>query len=255
MKKIGIIILAAVLLLAQAGCGRGKTPNGVLEPQDIEGKKIGVMNSSASKKYAGAFGEAISFSSSDELLDALERGAVDCAVMDASKAEAVAAKKSGLKILTEPLIEAEYCFAVAKENADLTRDINSAIKKLAEAGVLAGICGRYITGTAFEYTPPEVNDPKGVLTAVVTSDFPPYSYTDGDGNLAGIDIDIARAVCAEIGVVLELKEADSGTLITTVEFGKAAFALGGIYMSEADRELVDFSDAYTKSVQVIVVRK
>ena len=255
MKKIIFGILAAALLLAQTGCGNGKTPNSVFGPQDIEGKKIGTLSSTASKKYADAFGEAVSFSSSDELLGALKSGSVDCVVMDASKAESIVSKKSGAKILPDPLVDNVYCFAVAKENADLTRDINAAVKKLEEAGVLAGIRGRYVNGVEFEYTPPEVTNPKGTLTAAVTSDFPPYSYKDEDGNLTGMDVDIARAVCAEIGISLEFKEMDTASLITTVQYGKASFALGGIYMTEADKELVDFSTPYMKNVQVIIVRK
>ena len=255
MKKILIGILAAALILALVGCGSKTAPNGVFEPQDIDGKRIGVMNSSASKKYAGRFGEALSFSSSDELLDALKYGSVDCVVIDAAKAESIITKKSGLKILSAPLISPEYCFAVAKENADLTRDINAAVKKLSDSGVLSGICDRYIKGSGSEYIPPEVTDPKGSLTAAVTTDFPPYSYLDADGTLAGIDIDIARAVCAELGISLEFKEVDAASLITTVQYGKASFALGGIYMSESDLDMVDFSTPYAKPVQVIVVRK
>ena len=255
MKKVLFGILAAAIVLMSAGCGSGNVPNGVLEPQDVEGKRIGVLSFSASKKYAEAFGEAVSFSEQDTLLDELKRGAIDCAVMDASKTSGIASKKSGLKILDDTLIEADYCFAVAKENADLTRDINSALQKLSAAGVLSGIHDRYTGGGDFEYTPPEVTSPKGTLTLAVTSDFPPYSYVDEDGEIAGIDIDIARAVCAEIGVTLEIQEADAAALITTVQYGKASFALGGIYMTEADKELVDFSVPYVKSVQVIVVRK
>ena len=255
MKKIFLGILAAALLLALAGCGRGKTPNSVFSPHDIEGKKIGALSSTASRKYADAFGEAVSFSLPEELLDALKSGAVDCIVADVSKAESMVSKKSGVKILSDPLIDTGYSFAVAKENADLTRDINAAVKKLEADGVLAGIRGRYLNGTAFEYAPPEVTDTKGTLTAVVTVDFPPYSYKDENGELAGIDIDIARAVCAEIGVSLEFKEVDAASLITTVQYGKATFALGGIYMTEADKELVDFSAPYIKNVQVVIVRK
>lgn len=38
------------------------------------------------------------------------------------------------------------------------------------------------------------------LRFLTTTDFPPFNFIDGDGRLSGFHIDLARAICAELGV-------------------------------------------------------
>ncbi|RUX99522.1 transporter substrate-binding domain-containing protein, partial [Mesorhizobium sp. M2A.F.Ca.ET.040.01.1.1] len=38
------------------------------------------------------------------------------------------------------------------------------------------------------------------LRFLTTTDFPPFNFLDGAGRLSGFHIDLARAICAELGV-------------------------------------------------------
>ena len=47
-----------------------------------------------------------------------------------------------------------------------------------------------------------------VLRFVTETDYPPFNYYDEDGTLTGFNIDLARAICAELAVTCEINPAD-----------------------------------------------
>ncbi len=83
----------------------------------------------------------------------------------------------------------------------------------------------------------------------------PYAYYGSMGNLVGMDIDIARALCDYMGVELVVRDAGGGDLREFVRSGKADLAMGCLVANDKDMELVDFSQTYYTSTQVIIVRK
>jgi len=54
---------------------------------------------------------------------------------------------------------------------------------------------------------------------------------------------------------ISLADRTDGNLLKTVQFGKADFSMGGVTNNEEDFKLVDFSDPYDKTTQVIVTRR
>jgi len=256
MKKTLIPIVIMLIVGSLSGCRGKMPPNTVYSEEDMEGRQVGVVLNSAAKTYAAGRGTIHEYTSAEAMLVDLKNGAIDCAVMDESVAKPLLGKVPGLKILSKPLLEAEFCFAIAKENPDLTKAVNKALKSLEESGQLKEIVSGHLTGDGYRYVSPENADRSaGTLTLAVDNRFPPYAGDDGTGNITGIDIDVARAVCDILGVGMKVVVFDHDSLITTVEFGKADFALGGLADNENDRKLVDFSEPYVKCKQVIVTRK
>jgi ABC-type amino acid transport substrate-binding protein len=230
--------------------------NAVNSPGDMEGRQIGVVLNSAAVTFAAGKGTLHEYTAGETMLADLQNGALDCAVTDESIAKPLLSKAPGLKILSKPLFKENFCFAIAKENPDLTKDVNKALKTLNDEGTLKKIVDGYLTGSGERYTSPQnAGKSLATLTLAVDNHFPPYSYDDGSGNTVGIDIDIARAVCDVLGVDMKVAVFDKSSLITTVEFGKADLALGGLAVNDGDRKLVDFSDPYDTCSQVIVTRK
>ncbi len=91
------------------------------------------------------------------------------------------------------------------------------------------------------------------LTMGTNAAFPPYEYVDDDGNIVGIDAEIAAAVAEKLGKKLEIKDMEFNSLLTAVESGAIDFALAGMTVDEERKKSVDFSDTYATGVQVIIV--
>ena len=243
--------VAAVLLFA---CGDGAPPNEVFTIEDVSGRIIGALYGSPSVRLADELGTARALYTGDELMSSLNAGAVECVVMESTAAEALVMRTTGARILSEPLIEYDLRFAVAKENAELLRAVNTALAALDENGTLSGLRDKYFSRGSFEYTPPEdVEQRPGILTLALPPDSPPYSVKDSDGEFSGMDVEVAHAICDFLGVELQIIEFNAAELVTAVMFGRANLALG--WLPSEGEELVNISDAYAHAVHVVIVRK
>ena len=92
------------------------------------------------------------------------------------------------------------------------------------------------------------------LILVTEAGFAPYEYYE-DGKIVGVDIDIANEIAKELGKELVIKDVSFDFVINEVKSGKADFAAAGISITPERMEEVDFTNEYTVSNQVVVVKK
>lgn len=107
------------------------------------------------------------------------------------------------------------------------------------------ICLFLISGCSFK------DDSKLVL--VTEAGFAPYEFYQ-NGEIVGVDIDIAKEIAKELGKELVVKDVSFDFLINEVKSGKADFAAAGISITDERKKQVDFTDEYTVSNQVVVVK-
>ncbi|EJW11792.1 ABC transporter, periplasmic amino acid-binding protein [Rhodovulum sp. PH10] len=86
-------------------------------------------------------------------------------------------------------------------------------------------------------------------------DYPPFDYAGPDGNPAGFNIDLARAICEElkVGCTMQMRRFD--TLIDTLNEGRADAAIASMAVTPDTRKAVDFSDPYYRPVARFVARR
>ncbi len=93
------------------------------------------------------------------------------------------------------------------------------------------------------------------LTMGTNAAFPPYEYVDDEGNIVGIDAEIAAALAEKLGMELEIKDMDFNSLITACAGGSVDVVLAGMTVDEERKQSVNFSDSYATGVQVIIVKE
>ena len=85
-------------------------------------------------------------------------------------------------------------------------------------------------------------------------DFAPYEYYDDvTGDIVGIDVEIAYAVCDKLGVDLEIVDMQFDSIIAAVVSGKVDFGMSGFTVTEERKQNVDFSTTYTTAKQSVIV--
>jgi len=254
VRRTIIISFALVITSALTGCRDKPPPNLVNRPEEVSGKKIGVIEGSPSVMLAEELGTAMAYPSGSELMYHLISGLLDCVIMENSVASELVSETSGVRILTEPLLKYDLRFAVAKENAELLAAVNSALDMLRANGTLGGLRDMYFSGKKYVYIPPDDVQPRpGSLSLAVPPDSAPYSYVAVSGDFCGLDIDVARAVCDRLGVDLQIIWYEARELVTSVWYGKADLALGWIPVEGDDKVAV--SEPYADAVLVIIVRR
>ena len=252
MKKLIISIIFISIIVLLAAC-RGE-PNLVNSPEDVEGKIIGGMAGTPSIRLASELGSARAFESEESMINALREGSIACIIMERTTATELVSNSSGVRILSEPLMEYELRFAVPKENAGLLIAVNEALEELGRNGTLRGLYNKYFLGRNFTYTRLEDSAPRsGILTVALPPDSPPLSFKDSDGKFVGMDVEVAIAVGDFLGVELKPLEYDAWELATAVLLGSADLALGW-HPSEGEG-IVNMSEPYARVVQVVIVRR
>lgn len=91
------------------------------------------------------------------------------------------------------------------------------------------------------------------LVLATEAGFAPYEFYQ-DGEIVGVDIDIAKEIAKRLDKELVIKDVSFDFLINEVKSGKADFAAAGISITDERKKQVDFTDEYTISNQVVVVR-
>ena len=92
------------------------------------------------------------------------------------------------------------------------------------------------------------------LVMVTEAGFAPYEYYE-NGEIVGIDIDIAQEIANELGKKLVVKDVAFDSIISEVKTGKADFGAAGISYSDERAKQVDFSINYSASKQVVIVKE
>lgn len=92
------------------------------------------------------------------------------------------------------------------------------------------------------------------IIMVTEAGFAPYEYYE-DGEIIGVDIDIAKEVAKELGKELIIKDVAFDSIIHEIKTGKSDFGAAGISYSDERAEQVAFSIDYAESKQVVIVKK
>ncbi len=91
------------------------------------------------------------------------------------------------------------------------------------------------------------------LIMVTEAGFAPYEFYE-NGEIVGVDVEIAREIANAMGKELVVKDVAFDFIINEVQSGKADFGAAGISITDERKEQVDFTIEYTVSNQVVVVR-
>ena len=84
--------------------------------------------------------------------------------------------------------------------------------------------------------------------------FPPFEYLE-NGKIIGFDISLGELIANDMNKKLELVDQPFDALIPSLISGSIDFIAAGLSTSEDRKNVVDFSQPYYKSHQVIVTRK
>ena len=255
-RPIAVFMCIVLVLLTFTGCNKGRVK--VKEAGNLSGALVGVLLGTAAvglTEEIESFGAAVkNYSSSESMAADLKSGNIDCIIIDESIGDRINAKSMRVKRLKEDFLRQDYSIVAANENADLSKAITEALDQLEDDGIIELIVDAYINGGSYRYEPKENIERKATLTLAVVAGDAPYAYPGENGEMTGIDVDIARAVCDILGVDLAIREEPKGEIITAVRSGRADFGMGRISMNAENANLVAFTEPYMTSVQIVLAR-
>lgn len=263
-RVFGILLLMTILLATTllSGCGsKSAEKSTVSSVEDLAGAKIGVQLGTTGDLYVSDYeskgSTILRYTKAADAIQALKQGKVDCIVVDQAPAEVFLHNNTDLSILKEEFAKEDYAICISKENENLKEKINQAIGTLKKNGTIQRILQNYIGDSTKGKSPYKkdttVERTNGTLVVATNATFEPYEYMQGE-EIVGIDMDLAQAICDLLGMDLKVENLEFDAIINSVQSGKADIGLAGMTVTEERLQSIDFTDSYTTSTQVIVVR-
>ncbi len=83
-----------------------------------------------------------------------------------------------------------------------------------------------------------------LIRFLTTADFPPFNYIDEDGVLTGFHVDLARAICLELGTQCDVTPRPWEDLLPALARGQSDAVIAGHMVSARAMATVDFTDRY-----------
>jgi polar amino acid transport system substrate-binding protein len=97
---------------------------------------------------------------------------------------------------------------------------------------------------------------KATLVMATNAEFPPYEYYEtGDGQVVGIDAEIAAAIADKLGMTLDIQDMNFDSILVAVQSGQADIGMAGMTITEDRLVNADFSVPYAEAHQVIIVKE
>ncbi len=265
LHRLFMMALLCIAMMGMTGCAETKDTEEkkVTCVADLEGAVIGVQLGTTGDIYVSDYegddaGTKVErYNKGADAIQALKLGKIDCVVIDEQPALQFVKQNSNISIIEEEFTLEEYAICIAKENTELLEKVNAALAAIRENGTVDRIVKNYIGSEdeigQFPYVEKDADYSNGTLIMGTNAEFPPYEYHESN-TIVGIDVDIMRAICDELGMKLQIEDMAFDAIIAAVTSGKVDVGASGFTVTEERKKNINFTDTYTTSKQVIIVR-
>ncbi len=228
---------------------------------DLNGKRLGVVAGTVLDIATNRILDLTVFhyyDTNEQLYNALYDGEIDAVIDDEPVVRYRSRTDSRLRALPETLVPDHYGYAMRKDSGELHRQVNIALRRLLDKGVMTSLEARWIDGPETGRILPEaqpVPENAETLRVGVSSISPPFCYRNDAGDVIGLDMELLQLIAGNLGRRLEVTDMDFGLMMPAL-LTKDVDLIGGCFSITKEREqLVLFTDSYyTGGTGALVLR-
>lgn len=247
----------------------------------LKGKTVGVKNGTAAQtwldEHADKYGYTVkTFDTSDLMNNSLDSGSIDAAMDDTPVVQYAINQGKSYEININAESIGSFAFAVKKGSSYeyLIDEFNEALAAMKEDGTYDQIMQKWLgdsytssstssssnssaasstltlTGDASAKATPV----KSTYKIVMDSSFAPFEYQNDSGEYEGIDVELIKAIAEQQGFNVEISNPGFDAALNAVQAGQADAVMAGMSITDARKEIFDFSDAYYTSNILLAVK-
>ncbi len=227
---------------------------------DLENATLGIITGTnydnvAKEKFPNA--ERMYFSTSADVLLALEQGKVDACFADKTLLASIKWENQRVDYIDEPVEMISNALILAKEGYDqnLLAQLNEFIGKCKNNGTLEILEEKWL-GDAEPSEHPDykkLTGENGTLKIAVSDSLKPVSYQKGS-MYTGYEVDFLTLFAEEYGYKLEIQGMAFDALIPSIASGKFDIGASGITITPERAESVTFTDPHFETYGVALIR-
>ncbi|HFI0667839.1 TPA: ABC transporter substrate-binding protein/permease [Streptococcus suis] len=249
--------------------------NTISSYKDLKGKTVGVKNGTAAQNFLeenkDKYGYNVkTFDTGDLMYNSLSAGAVDAVMDDEAVIQYAIQQGQDLSIDIDGEAIGSFGFSVKKgsQYEYLVEDFNKALAEMKKDGTYETIMNKWfgssttstdstdyasrlsLTGSVTAKATPV----KSSYTIVADSSFAPFEYQDESGKYVGIDMELIKAIAEQQGFTITIQNPGFDAALNAVQAGQADAVIAGMSITDARKEIFDFSDAYYTSNILLAVK-
>lgn len=248
--------------------------NTISSYKDLKGKTVGVKNGTAAQNFLeenkDKYGYNVkTFDTGDLMYNSLSAGAVNAVMDDEAVIQYAIQQGQDLSIDMDGEAIGSFGFSVKKgsQYEYLVEDFNTALAAMKEDGTYEKILNKWLgSSTSTESTDyssrlsltgnasTKATPVKSSYTIVADSSFAPFEYQDESGNYVGIDMELIKAIAKQQGFTITIQNPGFDAALNAVQAGQADAVIAGMSITDARKEIFDFSDAYYSSNILLAVK-
>jgi two-component system sensor histidine kinase EvgS len=232
-----------------------KDRSDIASPADLKGKRVAVLRGDNAEEYllrANLGADIVPLPSFEAALRDLSAGRYDAVVIQKLLALQLIQiiGLDNLAIAGPPLKDftQSFCFAVRKGDANLLAALNEGLSVAMVDGTFRHLYAKW-------FAPIEATDqPRSRIIVGGGNDCPPYEYLDSNGQPAGLNVDLTRALARQMGLSVEIRLGSWETIRAGLEAGEIDVVQGMFYSAERDGTY-DFSPPTLAIQHAVTVRR
>lgn len=246
--------------------------------KQLSGKTVGVKNGTAAQSFLKENQKKYNykiktFDTSDLMNNSLDTGSIYAAMDDQPVVQYAINQGKDYAINIDGEKVGSFAFAVKKGSKYeyLIDEFNEAFDAMKEDGTYDAIMEKWLGDSEDSADKSTVvtsdslklsGDPsakatpvKSTYKIVMDSSFAPFEYQNDSGKYEGIDVDLIKAIAEQQGFNIELSNPGFDAALNAVQAGQADAVIAGMSITDARKEIFDFSDPYYTSNILLAVKK
>lgn len=227
----------------------------------LKGKTIGVKNGTAAQgfldKYKDKYKYKVkTFDTGDLMYNSLAAGSITAVMDDEPVIQFAIQQNQDLAINMEGEAIGSFGFAVKKNSGydHLIEEFNSALSEMKADGTYQEIMTKWLGNASTTSKLASSGDANAKATPVKTkykiasdSSFAPFEFQNDKGQYVGIDMELIKAIAKNQGFTIEVVNPGFDAALNAVQSGQADAVIAGMSVTDARKEIFDFSDSYYTS--------
>ncbi|MGN1315613.1 MAG: transporter substrate-binding domain-containing protein [Acutalibacteraceae bacterium] len=195
----------------------------------------------------------VTYNSASDVVVAVENGKSDYGILNEYDYNTYILLDRDIQMKEVCTYSEDYCAYFDSQSKELQEAFNRAIAEINDDGTLEKIKTAHFSGK--EFSPVHTDRENGTLTMLCDPNFKNRVYTDDDGCVVGLDVDIAREICGAMGYGLEIVIGDFDQLFSMLEKGEGDFIITACQVTEERTEYYLASDIYFTLNFFVIERK
>ncbi|MBI9076569.1 MAG: transporter substrate-binding domain-containing protein [Desulfatibacillum sp.] len=230
-----------------------KDSTDIRDMKDLKGREVAVMKGDNAEEFLRRKNLGINIHTTDtfqKALDDLSQGRYDAVVIQRLVALRLIQETglTNLQIVNQPIVEfrQDWSFAVKEGDRDTLALLNEGLALVMADGTYRHLHAKWFAAL-------ELHTNRRIIVGG-DYNYPPYEFLDENGQPAGFNVDLTRAIAREMGLDIEIRLGPWSEAVEELENGRIDALQGMFYSTERDLKF-DFTPPHTMNHYVSAVRK